>query len=109
MGLLFPLMASPIKVLQCFRTIDIDRTALSTTLQRLQPSAWSDHKIDMLMTACDVNGDGKISYEEFLTWICGSDNVCHDFRTAIGMEFWEAFPSLNEGFHSQCDEHGYLH
>eukprot|EP00928_Gymnodinium_smaydae_P041693 TRINITY_DN2817_c0_g2_i1.p1 TRINITY_DN2817_c0_g2~~TRINITY_DN2817_c0_g2_i1.p1 ORF type:complete len:297 (+),score=51.57 TRINITY_DN2817_c0_g2_i1:56-946(+) len=60
-------------VLQKFRSFDknndgyITREELGTVLKKLDKS-WTDSRIDRLFKVVDLNGDGRLSYEEFVEW-----------------------------------------
>jgi Ca2+-binding EF-hand superfamily protein len=55
----------------------ITRAELATVLHNLNPVFWSDDNIDLLMSAVDENGDGRIQYSEFVAWVSGRTAAQH--------------------------------
>lgn len=71
-------MASPIArtdPASVFRRFDkngdgfIDRDDLIRVFRRLDPHAWTDQRIDALLFAADGDDDGKVHFEDFLSWL----------------------------------------
>eukprot|EP00928_Gymnodinium_smaydae_P041692 TRINITY_DN2817_c0_g1_i1.p1 TRINITY_DN2817_c0_g1~~TRINITY_DN2817_c0_g1_i1.p1 ORF type:complete len:318 (+),score=57.42 TRINITY_DN2817_c0_g1_i1:60-956(+) len=60
-------------IIQKFRTFDknndgyISREELGTVLKKLDKS-WTETRLDRLFKVLDLNGDGRLSYEEFVEW-----------------------------------------
>lgn len=44
---------------------------LPEVLQSLDPGGWSEEKVSLLLEAADINGDGRIQYNEFVEWVAG--------------------------------------
>jgi len=75
------------KLCKIFNYFDLDedgvitREELGMVLQNLDdrdeetdlPKYWDDDRIDTLMTAMDIDGDGSIKYEMFAEWISGGE------------------------------------
>lgn len=63
------------KVCALFKSFDrngdgaIDREELARLLDALDPSHWSDKKLDEMLREADLNVDGKIQYGEFTQWL----------------------------------------
>lgn len=62
------------RVLERFRQFDrngdgkIEPCELAALLKRLEPDVWTDERIVELMTLIDIDKDGVISVEEFISW-----------------------------------------
>lgn len=46
----------------------IDKSEMEQIFQTLHPS-WTADKVQNILEEADLNGDGRIAYEEFLTWV----------------------------------------
>lgn len=79
-------MPTKAEVVSIFRKFDknhdgyIDEEELSSILTSLNPR-WTGDKIHKLIQAADVNKDGKIDFQELLTWIFGDCDVIGAFCT----------------------------
>eukprot|EP00929_Paragymnodinium_shiwhaense_P120673 TRINITY_DN92677_c0_g1_i1.p1 TRINITY_DN92677_c0_g1~~TRINITY_DN92677_c0_g1_i1.p1 ORF type:complete len:637 (+),score=155.43 TRINITY_DN92677_c0_g1_i1:161-2071(+) len=62
-------------IVEAFKRFDkdgdgtISRDELAQTLRKLGGARFDDATIDLLMASADTNGDGKIQYEEFTSWV----------------------------------------
>jgi len=54
----------------------IDRKELAVLMQRSNQEAWTDDRLDLLLSQVDTNKDGRIDFEEFLAWVF-SDKLGH--------------------------------
>lgn len=52
----------------------IEREELTTVMQTLDKEAWTQAKVDELLKAADLNKDGAIQFDEFISWIFGDDD-----------------------------------
>jgi len=65
-------------VLAVFRCFDnnghgtIALTELASALRALDGHIWTDERVSTLATAAGTQGDGRVQYEKFITWIFGS-------------------------------------
>eukprot|EP00929_Paragymnodinium_shiwhaense_P052317 TRINITY_DN26216_c0_g1_i1.p1 TRINITY_DN26216_c0_g1~~TRINITY_DN26216_c0_g1_i1.p1 ORF type:complete len:163 (+),score=24.32 TRINITY_DN26216_c0_g1_i1:218-706(+) len=65
------------KVMATFDSFDInhdgaiDRNEMRYLLQALDKKLWTDSMVDDIFKSIDVNGDGKLQFEEFLSWVFG--------------------------------------
>merc|ERR1712187_737300 len=53
----------------------IDRREFVSTLQKVDASFFTVDVIDKLLAEADTNDDGEIHYTEFITWLCGEDEM----------------------------------
>jgi len=66
------------RMVELFRLFDtdgdgtIDAGELGCVLQRCDPRKWTDAKVNELLAVMDSDKDRRISYEEFVHWICGT-------------------------------------
>lgn len=70
----------------CDRNCDgrISRRELAKLFQDLDANSWTKPRVNQLFTAVDVNRDGQIDYDEFLSWCFkASANECNDFSTTM--------------------------
>jgi calcium-dependent protein kinase len=69
------------QIVQAFKRFDkdgdgtISREELAGTLRLLGGKKFDEETIDTLMKAADLNGDGKIQYEEFTSWVMKDQNA----------------------------------
>lgn len=49
----------------------ISRQELRRVLKALNPTAWDDKSVEVLLEAADTQGDGVIRYKEFVNWLLG--------------------------------------
>merc|ERR1712046_346036 len=52
---------------------NISRAELQTVLNTLDPSVWTEKKVERLMSSLDLDGNGTVDYEEFLAWLFNDD------------------------------------
>mmetsp|Transcript_55619 Transcript_55619/g.120100 ORF Transcript_55619/g.120100 Transcript_55619/m.120100 type:complete len:583 (-) Transcript_55619:42-1790(-) len=70
------------RILKIFHAFDLDcdgaisREELARLLKALDRERWTDDELEEFLVAADVNGDGLIQYEEFISWVAdaGDDN-----------------------------------
>jgi len=65
----------------------ISNAELRKVLKRLDYRTYTDEVIDMVVSSIDINGDGDIDYEEFISWILSSDG--EDMRKATHLDVHE--------------------
>jgi len=68
---------------------NIDRHELGALLGALDAETFTQDVCDALMKAIDVNGDGVVSYEEFVAWIMNDDSggdLRHAMREATQLD-----------------------
>lgn len=54
----------------------MDREELATLMRKANSEAWNDERLDILLSQLDTNKDGRVDFEEFLSWVF-SDKVGH--------------------------------
>eukprot|EP00928_Gymnodinium_smaydae_P029859 TRINITY_DN22370_c0_g1_i3.p1 TRINITY_DN22370_c0_g1~~TRINITY_DN22370_c0_g1_i3.p1 ORF type:complete len:624 (+),score=150.37 TRINITY_DN22370_c0_g1_i3:153-2024(+) len=78
------------EVFELFRSFDlngnglIERSELIAVLQALDPTVWTDDRVDRLLKAADTDGDGLIDAEEFLAWVLAPSEDQSALCTAMG-------------------------
>mmetsp|Transcript_42979 Transcript_42979/g.79918 ORF Transcript_42979/g.79918 Transcript_42979/m.79918 type:complete len:809 (-) Transcript_42979:72-2498(-) len=101
------------KILQCFKQFDtnqdgyVEGEELASILLKLAPDKFDEDRAREIIDAADVDGDGRLNYEEFVAWLYKSSST--DFREAVKIETWECFPNLKAGFDANADDYGYVH
>jgi len=77
---------SPEHVLALFKEFDqngdgvIQYEELVQLLQRLDATSWTEERINQLLLAADINRDGQIQFDEFLTWVFGKGDDADAMR-----------------------------
>lgn len=82
------------RIVELFRLFDVDSNGtidaaeLGAVMQRCDPRKWTDAKVNELLAVMDMDKDRRISYEEFIHWICGTvrwRKARKDFFKQIGV------------------------
>merc|ERR1719409_858518 len=69
---------------------------LAMFLQSLNKKLWTDNMIDQIFTLIDVSKDGKIQFDEFISWVFGLHGEDQDvFRHTVGMDSPETLGAVN--------------
>lgn len=69
------------RINEAFRRFDADgdgvisRSELAGVLRRLEPSVWDTQRLDKLLENIDTNGDGRIQYDEFVSWVWAHEDA----------------------------------
>jgi chemotaxis protein histidine kinase CheA len=70
-----------VEAAKVFRSFDHDQSGkietreLKIVMQHLEPEYWTDERVDILLQELDVDGDNKIGFEEFLSWVLGEQDL----------------------------------
>eukprot|EP00927_Polykrikos_kofoidii_P077747 TRINITY_DN74661_c0_g1_i1.p1 TRINITY_DN74661_c0_g1~~TRINITY_DN74661_c0_g1_i1.p1 ORF type:complete len:617 (-),score=114.32 TRINITY_DN74661_c0_g1_i1:323-2173(-) len=74
-----------------FRMLDLNNDGsisfdeLYKVLNKINEDTWTKQKVQQLMTACDVNRDGRIQYEELVDWMFGDDESLDEFKGTMNV------------------------
>jgi len=81
--------ADKARIIEQFRLFDqdgnggIDKDEMAMVLQVLEPDVWTDKQIKKLFKQADLNKDGKIQIEEFVSWAFAETPMSEELRTTM--------------------------
>lgn len=62
----------------------VTKAEMKEVLQRLDPTLWTDAKVEKVLSAYDGNGDDCLQFTEFWGWVCGhGGKSTADFKPAL--------------------------
>eukprot|EP00929_Paragymnodinium_shiwhaense_P038660 TRINITY_DN20404_c4_g1_i1.p1 TRINITY_DN20404_c4_g1~~TRINITY_DN20404_c4_g1_i1.p1 ORF type:complete len:781 (-),score=240.71 TRINITY_DN20404_c4_g1_i1:236-2578(-) len=103
----------PLKIVALFSQFDangdgvLEKDELGTILSSLNGDLFTDDAVDKMLEAADINADGKVDLEEFVTWLFSGGDISDSVRGQYDITFKE-FNSVKQGFDIYSDDHGYV-